>query len=129
MNTFIIPNDIEDELLKGIVQTSDLEAATKYVLKIATSWGITEEQIPIDPVPQEVIDICCAFACGRRAKFASGLGTKLDGNGVDEYEIKRRVYAKELQELTNTLTPAMLLGSVSTTTDDYLPDEISLERG
>lgn len=128
MNTFIIPNDIEDELLRGIIQTSDLEAASKYILKVATALGVLAEEIPLEPVPQEVIDLCCAFACGRRAKFASGLGTKLDGNGVDEYEIKRRVYAKEVQTMTFELTPAMLRGSVSTVTADY-DDTITLERG
>ena len=128
-DTLIYPHDVEDELLSSMVNTTDCEAATAYVLKVARGLNVAIEEIPTDPVPLEVKDLAIAYACGRRAKLSSGVGGHLDASsGFDTYELKRRIYAKELQALTIDMTAAMMKGSVSTTSSDYA-EGISLTRG
>lgn len=128
METYIYPHEVEDDLLKDLIQTSDCEAAAAYINKLARSLGVDPADIPLDPVPSEVKDLAIAYACGRRAKLSSGVGTRLDNNGVDSFEIKRRVYAKEVQEQTLEMTASIMKGSVDTAADLY-SSGIELFRG
>lgn len=119
MSNYIFPNEIEDELLKDLIQTSDVIKAAAYIDKIAKSLGVDPALIPSDPIPEEVKELAIVYACGLRCKLATGIGTRLDASGTDIYEVKRRVYAKELIALTSAMTKEIMLGSVSTSADAY----------
>lgn len=119
MSNYIFPSDIEDELLGPLIQMTDIVKASAYIDMIAKTYGVDPALIPTDPVPDAIIELAVTFACGRRAKLASGIGTRLDSSGIDIYEIKRRVYAKQLIDLTSSATKATFTGSTSTSADSY----------
>lgn len=128
MSNYIFPTDIEDELLAPLITTSDVVKAASYVDQIAKSLGVDPALIPTDPVPDAVMELAITYACGRRAKLATGIGTRLDASGTDIYEVKRRVYAKSLIEQTGSMTKEMMTGSVSVAADAYAVG-ITLYRG
>ena len=112
---YILVEDIEDEVLAGLIQESDLDAATNRIKSIARALGVSEDEI-VEPLTDEVKELAIAVACERRAKFSVGTATRSD-TGVDVYEIKRRAYAKDVEKLSGQMTVQLLTNDVTSRGD------------
>lgn len=100
---YISLEDIEDKLLKKLITATDIQKSTEYINDLAKSLGVTSI---VKPVPQKIKDLAIAYSCANRAKYESGNSPKsFQGtDGADAYELKRRVYLKEVQALTDELS-------------------------
>lgn len=116
---------VEDDVLAGLIQESDLEYATSRIKSIARTLGVDESEISL-PLADEVKELAVVIACERRAKFSVGTATRSD-NGMDVYEAKRRAYAKDVERLSGQMTVQLLTNDVSSRGD--LSYTIELYRG
>lgn len=116
MTPYITVEDVEDEVLRDLIQYRDLEAASQQIVDIARSLGVSEESISL-PLTNIVQELAVCIACERRAKFTVGTATRSYDGGVDIYECKRRAYAADVKRLTSQITVQSLMGDVSSKGD------------
>lgn len=96
--------DINDTLLKKSMVQSDIDEGTAYVDAVVLGFGVTLKF----PAPYEIKQIAISYACMRRALYLSGKPVQSD---VDAYELKRKAYAKDVQEWESKLTVELLTGA------------------
>lgn len=101
-------DDIRDELLKELVTDADFVEASAEIDDLARSLNVDPVQIP-DPAPNIVRKLAAAMTLvitGRNKSLMNNAGE----DGDDAYEKKRKVWAKEVDRLSNMITPELLLG-------------------
>ncbi len=100
-----------DELLRNSVSTDDIAEADAYIDDLSWSVGIDPIQIPKIEVPYKVKQLAIAYALMTAAGNKSRMNQK-GQDGVDAYELKRKVYAEKVASLKNDIvaTPSILLG-------------------
>lgn len=101
-----------DELLKTSVSNDDIAEADAYVNDLSWSVGIDPIRIPTE-VPYKIKQLAIAYALMTAASNKSRMNQRGE-DGVDAYELKRKVFAAKVDNLTNyiTATPAVLLGPI-----------------
>lgn len=97
--SYLAKTDIEDELLKPLIQDSDLIAGDEYLQYVADRLDVTAIHVPLLPLAKQLV---IAVACARRAKLKTGMNPAKFQNseGGDAYELKRKAYQKEVDALT-----------------------------
>lgn len=99
--------DIRDELLKTLVTDDDFKEADSEIEDIARSFDVNPANIPKSPVPSIVRKLAAAITLTITARNNSLMN---NSDGEDAYEKKRQVWAKEVDRLSNMITPNLLLG-------------------
>ena len=117
--------DVRDFLLKGILKQEDIDESTAYIDDLAQRLEVAPARIP-NPPPFQVKTLAMCYAlmlCAGNASLMNGDGGE---NGADAYELKRRNYAKRVDELELQMTAATLTGGGST--GRRIPTSIPLRR-
>lgn len=130
--SYITIADIEDELLKPLMQQSDFDSADEEVNQLATDLGVTVDAINTTPLNVRVKNFAIAKACERRANMKTGFNPRSHqgGTGEDAYETKRKTYAQQADKLSTTITPYMLTGKYPTVGKDNVGlYHMTLNRG
>lgn len=110
MNYCAIDDLQRDELLKSAVSDNDISEADDYINDLSWSVGIDPIRIPTE-IPYKVKQLAIAYALMTAASNKSRMNQK-GQDGVDAYELKRKVYAAKVTSLTDDITasPSILLG-------------------
>lgn len=114
--------EIRDQLLADMLTEEDIADADNYIDDLAQSLNVEPRDIVI-PTPYKVKQLAMSYAlmiCARGGSIMNERGA--DGN--DAYEIKRRVYQREIDRLTSAMTVQILTGQKS----NAAPGVITLER-
>ncbi|MGM9571730.1 MAG: hypothetical protein ACI3ZR_05855 [bacterium] len=103
--------DIQDIILKDLIQQSDIDEAVLYLQDLASSLKVNIAS----PLPFKARQLLIAYTCMTRAKFqSSGVSSESygQGTGYDSYELKRRIYSQEVDRITNEIeqNPSILSG-------------------
>ncbi|MDU2066631.1 MAG: hypothetical protein E6713_17570 [Sporomusaceae bacterium] len=102
--------DLRDELLKKDATQDDIDEATAYIDDLAESLGVAPTRI-LSPPPYKVKKLAMAYALMTTASNKSRMNQK-GVDGVDAWELKRKVFAAEVDRLTSEIkeTPSILTG-------------------
>ena len=116
---------VRDSLLKGILKQEDIDESTAYIDDLAQRLEISPARIP-NPPPFQVKTLAMCYAlmlCAGNKSMMNGDGGE---NGADAWELKRRIYAKRVDELELQMTATTLIGGGST--GRRIPTSIPLRR-
>jgi hypothetical protein len=104
-------DDMQDGMLKKIVTVDDIAEAEEYIDDLAWSVGIDPIRIPKIEVPYKVRKLAVYYALMTVANNKSIMNQR-GQDGADAYELKRKVYAAKVDEITKDikLSPIILLG-------------------
>lgn len=117
--------DVRDSLLKGILKQEDIDESTAYIDDLAQRLEVSPAAIP-NPPPFQVKTLAMCYAlmlCAGNKSMMNGDGGE---NGADAWELKRRIYAKRVDELELQMTAKTLIGGGST--GRRIPTSIPLRR-
>jgi hypothetical protein len=117
--------DVRDALLKGILKQYDIDESTAYIDDLAQRLEVSPARIPTPP-PFQVKTLAMCYAlmlCAGNKSMMNGDGGE---NGADAWELKRRIYAKRVDELELQMTATTLTGGGST--GRRIPTSIPLRR-
>lgn len=103
---------IDDEMLKDCVTDKHIQKSSAYVEDLAESLGVGVDSI-IEPTPFKIQELAEAYALMETAKKQSMMNTSGTVEGADAYELKRRVYAAEVDNLTDQITADTFTGGKS----------------
>lgn len=106
--SYCSPEDIRDELLKGLVTDDDLKEASDEIDDLSRSLNVNPARIP-NPAPNIVKKLAAALTLTITARNRSLMNNAGD-DGEDAYEKKRQVWAKEVDRLSRMITAELLLG-------------------
>ncbi|WP_110955208.1 hypothetical protein [Anaerosinus massiliensis] len=112
MRIYFDKNLIDDELLKECVTPTHIAKSTAYVEDLANSLGVGAGSI-VEPAPFKIQQLAEAYALMEAAKKQSMMNTSGTVEGADAYELKRRVYAAEVDDLTDQITADTFTGGKS----------------
>lgn len=119
-------DEVRDVLLKNILKQDDIDESTAYIDDIAQRLQVSPTRIPTPP-PFQVKTLAMCYAlmvCAGNASLMNGDGGE---NGADAYELKRKNYAKRVEELETQITAQTLTGNASST-GRTIPINISFGR-
>lgn len=105
---YITDEDIEDEALRDVMQTTDYEYASRELEAFATRLSVATIDIAI-PLNLTVREYVLAIAYARRAELNIGLGNRVM-DGKDVYAYKQYIYRNKIKDLEARITPSMLTG-------------------
>ncbi|MBP2629887.1 MAG: hypothetical protein H6Q70_515 [Firmicutes bacterium] len=100
---------IDDSMLKTYVTETHIKKSTNYIEDLATSLGVAIANIA-NPTPFKIAELAEAYALMETAKKKSMMNTNGQIEGADAFELKRRVYAKQVDSLTNQITATTFTG-------------------
>jgi hypothetical protein len=103
---------VDDELLKDSLTPEAIDKSSRYIEDLAYGLGVEVRDI-VDPVPFKVSELAEDYALMETAKKKSMMNSNGATEGADAYELKRRVYAREVSELEGQITADMLEGTDS----------------
>lgn len=105
--------ELRDQLLADMLTEEDCVDADDYIEDLARSLGVEPVDIAV-PTPYKVKQLVMSYAlmvCARNGSIMNEKGS----DGTDAYEMKRRVYQREIDRLTSAMTADILTGQKSTT--------------
>jgi hypothetical protein len=106
--------DVRDSLLKGILKQEDIDESTAYIDDLSQRLEVSPTRIP-NPPPFQIKTLAMCYAlmvCAGNKSMMNGDGGE---NGADAWELKRRIYAKRVDELEPQITAQTLTGGTSST--------------
>ncbi len=109
MRIYFDTQAIDDEMLKDCVTPKHIADSSAYIEDFANSLGVKPERI-IDPTPFKVKKLAEAYALMETAKKQSMMNTNGAVEGADAYELKRRVYVAEINNLESQITADTFMG-------------------
>ena len=103
---------VDDELLKEIITSEAVAKSTSYIEDLAAGLNVAVEDIA-QPTPFKVVELAECYALMETAKKKSMMNSNGNNDGADAYELKRRVYAAEVDRLEAQITAETLTGGKS----------------
>lgn len=105
---------VDDEILKDLITDRQVELSSEFIEDTALGLGVLPEAIK-DPTPFKIRQLAEAYALMEIAKKQSIMcsGSMSSEAGADAYELKRRVYAAEVNELLKQITADTFTGGKS----------------
>jgi hypothetical protein len=100
---------IDDSMLKSVVSATHIKKSTNYIEDLAASLGVAIEKI-LSPTPFKIAELAEAYTLMEAAKKKSMMNTNGQIEGADAFELKRRVYASQVDTLTNQITAVTFTG-------------------
>lgn len=116
-----------ESLLKTVVGISHIEKSTRYIENLAISLGVKVDEIT-NPIPMKIQELAECYTFMEAAKKKSKMNASGSSEGADAYELKRRVYAAEVDKLTKEITANDFLANKSSTAWEF-PFTMPLYRG
>jgi len=106
--------DINDELIKPVVEQSDLDAADKYLADIVKSAELTMTDIPAT-LPYKVQRLLIAFVCYEKCKQKAGAseGAFVGQEATDKWTAKLKLFKDEMNDLEAKMSAKVLTGTTS----------------
>lgn len=112
MRAYFDTANIDDEMLRDCVSEEHIRRSSAYIEDVAESMGVTPERI-LRPTPFKIQRLAEAYALMETAKKQSMMNTNSSVEGADAYELKRRVYAAEVERLEGQITADTFTGGLS----------------
>ena len=112
MRIYFDTTDTADELLTPCLKDTAIAKSSEYIESLALGLGVSVPRI-ISPTPFIVSELAEAYALMETAKKESMMNTDGQADGADAYELKRRVYAAEVERLEGQITADVLTGGSS----------------
>jgi ABC-type transporter lipoprotein component MlaA len=107
---YITEDDIRDDLLTPLLTAADVSEANSYLYNEALRYGAKFiAQPPTYQIKRLAVCKCLELIAGRKALLSPR--TMSSSDGLDAYEIKRRAYAKERKEITDSISARDFTGA------------------
>lgn len=127
MRIYFDADTIDDEMLKDSVTEKQIYKTSHYIEDLAESLNVDASDI-LDPTPFKVAELAEAYVLMETAKKQSMMNTNGAVEGADAYELKRRVYADEVNRLEMQITADTFTGGLSATRRIF-PASVNMYRG
>lgn len=99
----------KDELLQDLVTNEDIAATHEFIEDFSWSKGVDPIEISNTHVPYKLKQLAINYTYMTVANNKSIMNNKAQ-DGADAYDLKRKVYAAEVERLKNEITAPVLLG-------------------
>jgi len=103
---------VDDEMLKDCILQKHIAKSSKYIEDLAESLNVDIDEI-LDPTPFKIGELAESYALMETSKKQSMMNTTGTAEGADSYELKRRVYASEVNRLEAQITADTFTGGKS----------------
>ena len=115
MAAYVTTDDFEDDVLKDIMDDTDISYASNELELLVTDrllLSAADIKVPLNLMVKEFV---LAVAYARRAKLTVGMGNRLQ-DGIDVYAYKSKSYRDDADRLEKRITPSMITGTISSGT-------------
>ena len=125
MRCYFDINNIDDSLLKKEIKSNQIAKTNQYIEDLARSLGVGSI---VEPTPFKIQQLAEAYLLMEVAKNKSMMNTSGSVEGADAYELKRRVFADEVDSLIVQITADTFTAGKSAKKNTF-PMSIPFRRG